>query len=94
MMYEEASQIASDAVGGIRTVASFCAEEKVMALYLKKCEVLVKQGVQVGIINGVGFGFGSMALYLANAFFFYIAAVLVQHDKATFSEILKVLQLR
>uniref|UniRef100_A0A2N9G6V4 Uncharacterized protein n=1 Tax=Fagus sylvatica TaxID=28930 RepID=A0A2N9G6V4_FAGSY len=28
MMYEEASQVANDAVGSIRTVASFCAEEK------------------------------------------------------------------
>ncbi|KAK9086195.1 hypothetical protein Syun_028589 [Stephania yunnanensis] len=38
IMYEEASQIASDAVSSIRTVASFCAEEKVMKLYEKKSE--------------------------------------------------------
>jgi hypothetical protein len=37
MMYEEASQVANDAVGSIRTVASFCAEDKVMELYRKKC---------------------------------------------------------
>ncbi|KAK9092736.1 hypothetical protein Syun_027647 [Stephania yunnanensis] len=30
MMYEEASQVANDAVGSIRTVASFCAAEKVI----------------------------------------------------------------
>nr|CAB3476966.1 unnamed protein product [Digitaria exilis] len=36
MMYEEASQVANDAVGSIRTVASFSAEEKVMDLYKKK----------------------------------------------------------
>ncbi|KAJ1418721.1 P-loop containing nucleoside triphosphate hydrolase [Sesbania bispinosa] len=35
-MYEEASQVANDAVGSIRTVASFCAEEKVMELYQEK----------------------------------------------------------
>nr|GMD09139.1 ABC transporter B family member 9-like [Ipomoea batatas] len=90
VMYKEASQIASEAIGGIRTVASFCAEEKVMAVYLKKCEVLVTQGVHAGIINGVGFAFGSLAFYLANAFFFYIGAVLIQHDKAAFSEVLTV----
>ncbi|GKD92964.1 ABC transporter B family member 21-like protein, partial [Tanacetum coccineum] len=33
-MYEEASQIASDAVGSIRTVASFCAEEKLVIEYI------------------------------------------------------------
>lgn len=93
-MYKEASQIASEAIGGIRTVASFCAEEKVMAVYLKKCEVPVTQGVHAGIINGVGFAFGSLAFYLANAFFFYIGAVLIQHDKAAFSEVLTVSKLR
>ncbi|KAJ1418724.1 P-loop containing nucleoside triphosphate hydrolase [Sesbania bispinosa] len=35
-LYEEASQVANDAVGSIRTVASFCAEEKVMELYQEK----------------------------------------------------------
>ncbi|MCI16475.1 ABC transporter B family member 9-like, partial [Trifolium medium] len=30
VMYEEASQVATDAVSSIRTVASFCAESKVM----------------------------------------------------------------
>ncbi|MCD7472671.1 hypothetical protein HAX54_013972 [Datura stramonium] len=33
---EQASQVASDAVGNIRTVASFCAQEKVMELYKKE----------------------------------------------------------
>ncbi|XXG76266.1 hypothetical protein AAC387_Pa08g0649 [Persea americana] len=45
MMYEEASQVANDAVGSIRTVASFCAEDKVMELYKKKCEGPLKAGV-------------------------------------------------
>ncbi|CAN1186073.1 ABC transporter B family member 11 [Linum perenne] len=45
VMYEEASQVANDAVGSIRTVASFCAEEKVMQLYRKRCEMPMKIGV-------------------------------------------------
>ncbi|MCE0480778.1 hypothetical protein HAX54_037886 [Datura stramonium] len=49
VMYEEASQIANDAVGSIRTVASFCAEKKVMDMYQKKCEGPMKQGVKIGI---------------------------------------------
>ncbi|KAI5056796.1 hypothetical protein GOP47_0028614 [Adiantum capillus-veneris] len=36
IMYEDASQVATDAVGSIRTVASFCAEDKVMSLYHDK----------------------------------------------------------
>ncbi|KAE8008382.1 hypothetical protein FH972_004901 [Carpinus fangiana] len=34
MKYEEASQVANDAVGSIRTVSSFCAEEKVVFIAL------------------------------------------------------------
>jgi ATP-binding cassette subfamily B (MDR/TAP) protein 1 len=33
--YEEASQVANDAVDSIRTVASFCAEQKMMDMYQK-----------------------------------------------------------
>ncbi|XP_019190190.1 PREDICTED: ABC transporter B family member 9-like [Ipomoea nil] len=90
VMYEEASQVANDAVGSIRTVASFCAEEKVMAMYEKKCEEPVKQGVKVGLISGVGLGLGSLVLYLTNSFCFYIGAVLIEHDLATFPEVFKV----
>ncbi|KAL0363526.1 UNVERIFIED_CONTAM: ABC transporter B family member 9, partial [Sesamum calycinum] len=36
VMYEEASQVANDAVGSIRTVASFSAEDKVMKMYEAK----------------------------------------------------------
>ncbi|KAJ8632464.1 hypothetical protein MRB53_025800 [Persea americana] len=51
MMYEEASQVANDAVGSIRTVASFCAEDKVMELYKKKCEASFYAGARL-VENG------------------------------------------
>ncbi|TQD70681.1 hypothetical protein C1H46_043776 [Malus baccata] len=54
-MYEEASQVANDAVGSIRTIASFCAEEKVVELYQRKCEGLIKTGIRQGLISGIGF---------------------------------------
>ena len=63
-MYEEASQVASDAVGSIRTVASFCAEKKVMDMYRQKCEDTLNHGVRQGIISGAGFGFSFIALYV------------------------------
>ncbi|KAK7282237.1 hypothetical protein RIF29_10865 [Crotalaria pallida] len=88
--YEEASQVANDAVGSIRTVAAFCAESKVMDMYRKKCEGPEKQGVRLGLISGAGFGFSFLALYCTNAFCFYIGSILVQHGKATFSEVFRV----
>ncbi|KAI3902269.1 hypothetical protein MKW92_005841 [Papaver armeniacum] len=48
LMHEEASQIANDAVGSIRTVASFCAEERLMKLYEEKCEGPRKIGIRQG----------------------------------------------
>ncbi|KAL5577097.1 hypothetical protein UlMin_018796 [Ulmus minor] len=90
VMYEEASQVANDAVSGIRTVASFCSEKKVMDMYQKKCEGPMKQGVKVGLISGGGFGFSFFALYCIQAFCFYIGAILVKHDKATFGQVFKV----
>ncbi|XP_048490538.1 ABC transporter B family member 9 isoform X2 [Beta vulgaris subsp. vulgaris] len=90
IMYEEASQVANDAVGSIRTVASFCAENKVMDLYKKKCEAPVKSGVRLGLISGLGFGFSFLALYCTNAFCFYIGAILIHHGKATFAQVFQV----
>ncbi|KAI5447585.1 ABC transporter B family member 9 [Lathyrus oleraceus] len=90
VMYEQASQVANDAVSSIRTVASFCAESKVMDMYRKKCSGPEKQGVRSGLVSGAGFGFSFVALYCMTAFCFYIGAILVQHDKATFQEVFKV----
>lgn len=90
VMYEEASQVANDAVGSIRTVASFCAEKKVIDMYQEKCDAPMKNGVRLGLVSGAGFGFSFFALYCTNAFIFYIGAVLITHGKATFGEVFKV----
>ncbi|RZC49502.1 hypothetical protein C5167_017926 [Papaver somniferum] len=55
--YEEANQVAFGAVGGIITVASFHAEEKVANLYKNKCRNSLRQENRLGLITGVGFGF-------------------------------------
>ncbi|KAI9196749.1 hypothetical protein LWI28_026691 [Acer negundo] len=90
LMYEEASQVATDAVGNMRTVASFCAEKKMMDLYHNKCEDPMKQGVRRGLVSGAGFGFSFFVLYCTNAFTFYIGSLLVKGGKATAAEVFKV----
>ncbi|KAH9731007.1 ABC transporter B family member 11 [Citrus sinensis] len=77
MKYEEASQVANDAVGSIRTVASFCAEEKVMQLYKKKCEAPMKTGIRQGMVSGGGFGASFFLLFAFYAASFYAGARLV-----------------
>ncbi|KAI3440973.1 uncharacterized protein J3R85_003014 [Psidium guajava] len=90
MMYEEASQVATDAVGSIRTVASFCSEEKIMQLYAKKCEGPIKAGVRQGLISGVGFGLSFFFLFAVYGTCFYAGARLVQDGKTTFSVVFRV----
>lgn len=89
-MYAEASQVANDAVGSIRTVASFCAEEKVMELYRKKCEGPMKTGIQQGLISGTGFGLSFFLLFCVYSLSFYAGAKLVEDGKATFSDVFRV----
>ena len=89
-MYEQASQVATDAVGSIRTVASFCAEEKVMLLYKKKCEGPMKAGIRQGLISGTGFGVSFFLLFAVYAATFFAGAHFVQDGKATFSDIFRV----
>ncbi|KAK9148691.1 hypothetical protein Scep_007448 [Stephania cephalantha] len=87
MMYEEASQVANDAVGSIRTVASFCAAEKVIQLYKQKCEGPIKTGIRQGLISGIGFGFSFFFLFTVYATSFYAEARLVDAGKTTFMEV-------
>ncbi|KAE8697225.1 ABC transporter B family member 12 [Hibiscus syriacus] len=86
MTYEEASQAANDAVGSIRTVASFCAEEKVMQLYKKKSEGPMKTGIRQGLISGTGYGLSFFFLFSVYATSFYGGAQLVEHRKAIFAD--------
>ncbi|KAK9983465.1 hypothetical protein SO802_032990 [Lithocarpus litseifolius] len=89
-MYEDASQIANDAVGSIRTVASFCAEEKVMQLYEERCEEPRKAGIKEGLISGIGFGTSSFLLYSVYATSFYAGAQLIKHGQTSFSDVFRV----
>ncbi|GAV90154.1 ABC_tran domain-containing protein/ABC_membrane domain-containing protein [Cephalotus follicularis] len=89
-MYEEASHVANDAVGSIRTVSSFCAEEKVMELYKKKCEGPMKAGIRQGLISGIGFGLSFLLLYSVYALSFYAGALLIEDGKTTFSDVFRV----
>ncbi|KAK4488639.1 hypothetical protein RD792_004408 [Penstemon davidsonii] len=88
--YEEASQVANDAVGNIRTVASFCTQERIIETYTKKCEVPTKNETKQGLISGIGFGSSICLLYLVYGTSFYAGARLVQDGKITMSDVIRV----
>ncbi|PWZ34481.1 ABC transporter B family member 11 [Zea mays] len=90
LKYEEASQVATDAVGGIRTVASFSGEKKAVDAYERKCVSPIKQGIREGVVGGLGFGFSFLAFYLTYALCFYVGAKFVQQGTATFPQVFRV----
>lgn len=93
-MYEKASQVASDAVGSIRTVASFCAEEKVLRFYRDRCSGPLKTGIKQGLTNGAGVGVSYFLLYCVYAASFYAGARLVEAGTTTFPNVFRVSGLR
>ncbi|XP_061354692.1 ABC transporter B family member 4-like isoform X2 [Gastrolobium bilobum] len=89
-LYEEASEVANDAVGNIRTVAAFCAEEKVMELYQKKCLGPIQTGIRQGLVSGTGFGLSLFFLFSVYACSFYAGARLVKDGKSSVSDVFRV----
>ena len=89
-MYEEASQVATEAIGSIRTVASFCAKKRVMDKYNQKCQASRDQGIRTGIVGGLGFGFSYLMLYASSALCYYVGAKFVSQGKSTFGDVFKV----
>ncbi|KAI3888341.1 hypothetical protein MKX03_003093 [Papaver bracteatum] len=89
--YEEANQVAFGAVGGIRTVASFNAEEKVANLYKIKCRSSRRQENRRGLITGVVFGFAVFLIYAGASICFYAGNHFVRDGKTTFEEMFRVI---
>ncbi|XP_044454474.1 ABC transporter B family member 9-like [Triticum aestivum] len=90
MMNEDASQVATDAVSSIRTVASFCSEKRITRIYEQKCEASKNQGFKTGIAGGIGFGFSFLMLYLTYALCFYVGGQFVRHGKSNFGDVFEV----
>lgn len=82
----------ADAVGSIRTVASFCAEDRVMELYKQKCRGPIRTGIKQGLISGIGFGTSFFLLYSVYAVSFYAGARLVEDGKTTPAAVFRVLR--
>ncbi|KAL0305550.1 UNVERIFIED_CONTAM: ABC transporter B family member 9 [Sesamum radiatum] len=82
-------QVASDAIRGIRTIASLSAEHKVMEMYQSKSKAPMQQGLWSGIVGGAGLGFANFVLFSIYAFSFYVGAVLTNQGQANFSQVFK-----
>ncbi|XP_006644534.3 ABC transporter B family member 9-like isoform X1 [Oryza brachyantha] len=90
VMYEDASQVVTEAIGSIRTVASFCAEKRVIKTYNQKCQASMKQSIRSGMVGGLGFSFSQLMVYLTYALCFYVGAQFVHGGKSTFKDVFRV----
>ncbi|CAM6010259.1 unnamed protein product [Sphagnum balticum] len=88
--YQDASRVANDAISSIRTVSSFCAEEKVVRLYQKKCQKPLRSGICQGYLSGVALGFSNFVLFASYGLSFWFGARLVDQQKTSFSNVFRV----
>ena len=79
--YLKANMLAGEAVGNIRTVAAFCAEDKVLDLYSRELVEPSKRSFTRGQIAGLFYGvaqffifssYGLALWYVALSFFFWL----------------------
>lgn len=82
--------LASEAVGNVRTVASFNAEDRVVELFSAELEAPMKRGFMRGQVAGIGYGVSQLCLYGSYGLGLWYGSELVKQSKAQFGDIIKV----
>lgn len=88
--YEEAGSIANDAISNIRTVASLCAQSKMVEIYECKCQALKAHGIRQGITRAMGYGLSTMLVNCFHGACFFFGAKLVYYGNATIDQVFTV----
>lgn len=88
--HAKATQIASEAVGNVRTVAAFNSESKITQLFAANLEGPLRRCFWKGQIAGSGFGIAQFLLYASYSLSLWYAAYLVKHGISDFSKTIRV----
>ncbi|RLN27395.1 hypothetical protein BBJ28_00025364, partial [Nothophytophthora sp. Chile5] len=86
-----AGSLLSEAIGSIRTVASFSMEKALNSQYLGFLAVSNQADAKAGVVGGVIFGFAQGVMFLVLAFLFYIGGHWVDRGTITFEDMFMVL---
>ncbi|CAI5730066.1 unnamed protein product [Hyaloperonospora brassicae] len=86
-----AGSLLSEAIGSIRTVASFSMEEAMNTMYVSYLNVSKEADVKIGVIGGMAFGVSQGAMFLVMAFLFYVSGRWISRGIITFEEFFMVL---
>ncbi|KAJ8773928.1 hypothetical protein K2173_009359 [Erythroxylum novogranatense] len=87
--YLKANMLAGEAVSNIRTVAAFCAEEKVLNLYAHELVEPSKRSFTRGQIAGMFYGISQFFIFSSYGLALWYGSVLMGKEQATFKSIMK-----
>ncbi|GLJ21858.1 hypothetical protein SUGI_0408710 [Cryptomeria japonica] len=87
--YLRANMVATEAVSSIRTVAAFCAEEKVVDLFSRELDEPRKRSFRRGHIAGICYGLAQFCMFSSYGLALWYASTLIRDYKATFGSVMK-----
>ncbi|KAH7278843.1 hypothetical protein KP509_38G058800 [Ceratopteris richardii] len=87
--YLKANTVAGEAVGNIRTVAAFCAEEKVMQLFCKELQRPARDSFYRGQIAGIAFGVCQCCMFCSYALTLWYGSYLIKSGYTSFGPMVK-----
>ncbi|GAB9477566.1 Multidrug resistance protein abc superfamily, partial [Globisporangium polare] len=86
-----AGSILSEAIGSIRTVASFSMEKALNTVYVGYLDESKQADSKVGIVGGAAFGFSQGVMFIAMAFLFWLGGLWVSKGIITFQDMFMVI---
>lgn len=87
--YLKANMLAGEAVSNIRTVAAFCAEEKVLDLYARELVEPSKLSFTRGQIAGIFYGISQFFIFSSYGLALWYGSVLMGKELASFKSVMK-----
>ncbi|KAI5063452.1 hypothetical protein GOP47_0021999 [Adiantum capillus-veneris] len=87
--YARANMVAGEAVGNIRTIVAFCAEEKVVELFNRELATPQKQALLRGQIAGIGYGVAQFLMYSAYGLGLWYSSTLIAKGEVNFGAVMK-----
>ena len=82
--YRDAGNIAQEVVSSVRTVASFCGEDKECRRYSHTLSAAKNAGIKKAFVSGFGLGLNQFCWFASNGIILYYGAVLVASEVTYF----------
>eukprot|EP00249_Psilotum_nudum_P022768 c28638_g1_i1 orf=285-3995(-) len=87
--YERANMVAGEAVGNIRTIAAFCAEDKMVELFNRELDKPRRKSFLRGQMAGMAYGLSQFFVYSAYGLALWYASRQIKRQEAGFGSIMK-----